>query len=87
VAHLSIGDTWNSINNVEKKLGAAAVGVLFVVSSAYNVVAQYYNVIPTAGYVIAPLAVWLTIASALVWNIWAINGKQPLYPTKPRAFN
>lgn len=86
VAHLSIGDTWNSINNVEKRLGVAAVGVLFVVSSSYNVVAQYYKVIPTAGYMIAPLAVWLTIASVLVWNIWLINDKQPLYPTKPRKF-
>jgi benzodiazapine receptor len=86
VAHLSIGDTWNSINNVEKKLGVASVAVLFVVSSAYNVVAQYYKVLPTAGYVIAPLACWLTIATALVWSIWAINGKEPLYPTKPRKF-
>jgi tryptophan-rich sensory protein len=86
VAHLSIGDTWNSINNVEKKLGVASVAVLFVVSSAYNVVAQYYKVLPTAGYVIAPLACWLTIATALVWSIWLINGKEPLYPTKPRKF-
>jgi len=88
VAHLSIGDTWNSINNVEKKLGVAAVGVLFVVGSAYNVVYQYYKVVPTAGYVIAPLAVWLTIATTLVWGIWCINTpREPLYPTKPRKFN
>ncbi|MDA9766729.1 tryptophan-rich sensory protein, partial [bacterium] len=88
VAHLSIGDTWNSINNVEKKLGVAAVGVLFVVGSAYNVVYQYYKVVPTAGYVIAPLAVWLTIAATLVWGIWRINTpREPLYPTKPRKFN
>ena len=84
VAHLSIGDTWNSINNVEKRLGVAAVGVLFVVSSAYNVVYQYYNVLPTAGYVIAPLAIWLTVATTLVWGIWNINlPREPLYPTKP----
>ncbi|OUS48030.1 tryptophan-rich sensory protein [Ostreococcus tauri] len=86
VAHLSIGDTWNSINNVEKKLGVAAIGVLFVVGSAYNVVAQYYKVLPTAGYMIAPLAIWLTVATALVWGIWNINGRQVLYPTKPRKF-
>ena len=84
VGHLSIGDTWNSINNVEKRLGVAAVGVLFVVSSAYNVVYQYYNVLPTAGYVIAPLAIWLTVATTLVWGIWNINlPREPLYPTKP----
>ena len=43
---------------------------------------------PTAGYVIAPLAVWLTIATTLVWGIWCINTpREPLYPTKPRKFN
>lgn len=32
VLHLSIGDTWNHINNVEKKLGVA-VSVVFIVVS------------------------------------------------------
>jgi tryptophan-rich sensory protein len=32
LAHLSIGDTWNSINNVEKSLGVACVGVSVVAS-------------------------------------------------------
>lgn len=33
VLHLSIGDTWNHINNVEKKLGVAVSVVFIVVSS------------------------------------------------------
>ena len=28
--HLSIGDTWNAITNVEKRQGASALGVLVV---------------------------------------------------------
>lgn len=32
VLHLSIGDTWNHINNVEKKLGVAVSVVFLVVS-------------------------------------------------------
>ena len=34
VLHLSIGDTWNHINNVEKKLGVAVSVVFIVVSGA-----------------------------------------------------
>lgn len=30
MAHLSIGDTWNTINNVDNRLGSAFGGVLFV---------------------------------------------------------
>lgn len=33
VLHLSVGDTWNHINNVEKRLGVA-VPVVFLVVSA-----------------------------------------------------
>lgn len=32
--------------------------------------------------VLAPSAVWISIAVILVTNIWAINGKEPLYPVK-----
>jgi len=32
VLHLSVGDTWNHINNVEKKLGVAVSVVFLVVS-------------------------------------------------------
>lgn len=38
VVYLFIGDTWNSINNVEKKFGVVVVGVFFVVGLVYNVV-------------------------------------------------
>lgn len=32
VLHLSVGDTWNHINNVEKRLGVAVPVVFLVVS-------------------------------------------------------
>ena len=73
LAHLAIGDTWNSINNVEKRLGTACVGVGFVLLSVYNVVFQYLRVDRTAGLLIAPSAVWITVATALVWTIWTLN--------------
>jgi len=82
VLHLCVGDTWNTINNVEQRKGTAAVVVLLVWATAANAIFQYYQVSPTAGYVLAPLAVWLSVASVLVWSIWAINGKENLFPMK-----
>ena len=49
ILHLAVGDTWNSINNVERRLGTAVLGVCAVLLSVYNVVFQYYRVLPTAG--------------------------------------
>ena len=46
--HLAVGDTWNSINNVERRLGVAVVGVGCVLLSVYNVVLQYWKVTPNA---------------------------------------
>ena len=90
LAHLSVGDTWNSINNVEKRLGVACVGVSVVLLSVYNVVFQYLRVDRTAGILIAPSAVWISVATVLVWTIWNINPREdgtrePLAPMTTRA--
>ena len=83
--HLSIGDTWNTINNQERRLGTSAIGVLFVLASVLNVVRSYNEVSPLAACIIAPSALWLTVATALVWTIWRINytaqGKPSLFPS------
>jgi len=80
--HLCIGDTWNTINNVEERRGTSAAFVLLVLASVYNAVYQYYQVSTTAGLVLAPSAVWLSIATVLIWTIWSINGKEPFFPMK-----
>lgn len=83
--HLSIGDTWNTVNNVEKRLGAAVPGVLCVLASAMFAAYSYYQVLPLAGQALIPLCLWLTVASALVTDTWRINnsqGDEPLYPYK-----
>ena len=86
--HLSVGDTWNSINNAEKRLGTAVVGVCAVLASVYNVVYQYWSVSVKAGVLIAPSAVWISVATLLVYTIWKINPRadgtrEPLWPMKP----
>ena len=86
VAHLSIGDTWNTINNVENRLGTAALVVLFVLASCLYAVRLFYEALPLAGYILAPSAVWLGIATTLVHRIWRLNketfGEPSYFPSK-----
>ena len=87
MAHLSIGDTWNTINNVEKRLGTAVLGVAFVWASAGYATYLYYDTLPLAGKVLFPSCVWLTVASFLVYSIWRMNSiylseRSSLFPSK-----
>jgi len=85
--HLSIGDVWNTINNVEQRYGVSVMGVLCVWLSKAHAAYRYYQVVPLAGKVLGVTLVWLTIASTLITATWRLNpdpttGKpEPLYPT------
>merc|ERR1719399_799222 len=70
VLHLSIGDTWNTVNNVERRLGAAVPGVLLVWLSALYAARQYYEVAPMAGLLLGLTTVWIAVAGALVADTW-----------------
>jgi translocator protein len=86
--HLTIGDIWNTVNNVEKRYGPAALGVGLVWGSAANAAYQYYQVDAMAGQLLGLTLVWLTIAAALVGTIWQLNPDpttgqvEALYPVK-----
>lgn len=81
VAHLCVGDTWNCVTNVERRLGTSALGVLGVLGSVYYAVWWFAAVCPLAGKLLAPSAVWITIATVLTWNIWTLNEpREPLLP-------
>lgn len=81
--HLCVGDTWNCVTNVEQRKGVSALGVLAVWTSVVAAVKAYYDVAPLAGYLLAPSAVWISIASVLTWTIWKINPPlEPLLPQK-----
>ena len=41
IGHLCIGDTWNTINNVEKLKGTSAASVIFVLASVYHAIFRY----------------------------------------------
>jgi tryptophan-rich sensory protein len=81
VAHLSLGDTWNTIFTVEGRLGAAVPMVMVgPLLSVVVVTVGYFQVVPLAGWVILPSLVWLAIATALCISLWRLNGQEPLYP-------
>ncbi len=81
--HLALGDTWNTIFTVERRLGAAVPVVIFGPwLSALIVTILYWQINPGAGIILAPSCVWLTVAAVLVLSIWQLNGKEPLYPLK-----
>lgn len=90
VLHLTVGDVWNTINNAEKRYGAAVAGVLCVLASAAHAAYQYSQVDPFAGQLLGATCVWLAVASALIADTWRLNPAEngervPLYPVKGEA--
>ncbi|WP_414565118.1 MULTISPECIES: TspO/MBR family protein [unclassified Anabaena] len=83
VVHLALGDTWNTIFTVERRLGAAVpVVILGPWLSSVVVTAIYWQTNPVAGMTLSFSCVWLTVAAVLVFKIWQLNGSEPLYPVK-----
>ncbi len=83
--HLSIGDTWNTINNVERRLGASVIGVYLVFLSSLLASYLYFLVSPLAGKLLGLTCIWLAVASALVTQTWRLNpveggARDKLYP-------
>mmetsp|Transcript_73907 Transcript_73907/g.135074 ORF Transcript_73907/g.135074 Transcript_73907/m.135074 type:complete len:330 (-) Transcript_73907:186-1175(-) len=83
--HLSIGDTWNTINNVERRVGAAVPGVACVWLSVLLATSQYFQSNALAGQLLAVTVAWITVAGTLVADTWRVNNEvtpEPLYPYK-----
>lgn len=91
ILHLSVGDVWNTINNVERRYGAAVTGVICVWLSNAHAAYQYWETVPLAGKLLGAVSIWLTIAASLVAGTWRINPDpetgvpEPLYPVKGKA--
>mmetsp|Transcript_19150 Transcript_19150/g.55677 ORF Transcript_19150/g.55677 Transcript_19150/m.55677 type:complete len:183 (-) Transcript_19150:5216-5764(-) len=83
ILHLSVGDTWNTITNIEKRLGVSAIGCVVVWLSVWNAIFRYYTTVPLAGKVLSPSGVWISIATILTASIWRMNQPvQPVWPVK-----
>lgn len=86
ILNLSIGDTWNTINNVEQRLGTSALVSPMVLMSASYAVYSMYKMVPLAGKILFPSLLWLCIANVLVWTVYRLNykssGQPSLLPSK-----
>ena len=83
VLHLCIGDTWNCITNVERRLGVSAVGCFAVWGSVFRAVKAFgASAAPKAAYVLAPSLAWISVACVLTASIWNLNGRPPVYPAE-----
>jgi tryptophan-rich sensory protein len=86
--HLCIGSLWNTVNNVDRRLGFS-VPVLYALALSKMLAAyRFYLVDPLLGKCLAATLTWITAAAALETHTWRINpdpdtGKpEPLYPAK-----
>ena len=83
VLHLCIGDTWNCITNVERRLGVSAIGCFAVWGSVFRAVKAFgASAAPKAAYVLAPSLAWISVACVLTASIWNLNGRPPVYPAE-----
>jgi tryptophan-rich sensory protein len=81
--HLVCGDTWNSITNVERRLGVSFAAVFTVLASVCYAVFQFSKVSRPAAFVLLPNAIWISIATFLTGAIWKLNTPlQPLLPAR-----
>lgn len=72
-AHLALGDAWNKVffGLQCTGRGVAVITTFYAVllASAY----LFYQVDETAGYFLLPTCAWVTVATALNWNIYLNN--------------
>jgi len=86
--HLGVANLWNTVNNVERRLGFSVILLYLLWLTKVATIVQLYRVSPLAGKLLAITMTWLTAAAALETNTWLINpdalsGKlEPLIPRK-----
>merc|ERR1719162_1087711 len=91
--HLVVGDLWNTVNNVEDRLGFSVVLIYLLWLTKAFAALQFTKVQPLAGKLLAVTLTWLTAAVALLTRTWQINpdpltGKlEPLLPMKHPKWN
>lgn len=88
MAHLSVGSLWNTVNNIERRLGPSVLLLYALALTKAATAFAFYQVHPLAGKLLALTMTWLTAAAALETQTWRLNPdpdtgkKEPLYPAK-----
>ena len=72
-AHLSLGDAWNKIFFGLECTGRGLAVILTLWSVLLVSAYTFYQVDQYAGLLLVPTCLWVTVATALNWSIFALN--------------
>lgn len=73
--HLALGDAWNYVFFGRQKIGLGAVLISIFYAMLLLSTALFYNVDPNAGKLLLPTCAWVTVATALNFEIYRLNKK------------
>ncbi|KAG7343996.1 TspO/MBR family protein [Nitzschia inconspicua] len=88
MSHLSVGNLWNTVNNIERRLGPSVILLYALALTKAATAFAFYQVNPLAGKLLALTMIWLSAAAALETQTWRINPdpdtgkKETLYPAR-----
>jgi len=71
--HFSVGNLWNTVSNVERRLGCSVVLLYALWLTKAFAALQFYQVEPLAGKLLAVTLTWISAAAALTTRTWQIN--------------
>jgi len=89
--HLSVANLWNTVNNIERRLGVSVILLYLLWLTKAYAAYQFWRIDKITGQLLALTLTWLTAAAALETNTWLINpdpdtGRvEPLYPAKVKG--
>lgn len=74
-AHLALGDAWNQVFFGRQKIGLGTVVISIFYGMLLLSTALFYNADPDAGLLLLPTCAWVTVATALNFEIDRLNKK------------
>jgi len=84
LAHQTLGDLWNKIFFEQRQIGFGVVVIYLFFANLIASTFQFFKLSGLAGGLIFPTNLWVLVATSLNLAIWLMNGKEALYPIKPR---
>ena len=73
--HLALGDAWNSIFFGQQQIATGAIVISIFYATLLTASCLFYQSDQTAGLLMIPTCLWVTVASALNWSIYFRNKK------------
>ncbi|CAB1107207.1 unnamed protein product [Ectocarpus sp. CCAP 1310/34] len=69
----SLGDVWNKVFFERRRLKIGTVVISLYYLTLLAGIKVFFDVSDRAGYLFAPTAAWVTIATCLQWSTWLLN--------------